>query len=80
DGFAEVLQRGQKEGSVRRDLDPRQAATFLVAAIEGSYGLAKSAQSPAMLRANLEFLVELLKCLRPARKTRRVGRAPKRDR
>jgi len=80
DGFAEVLQRGQTEGSVRRDLDPRQAAAFLVAAIEGSYGLAKSAQSPAMLRSNLEFLVELLKCLRPAHKTRRVRRPPKRDR
>ena len=80
DGFAEVLQRGQTEGSVRRDLDPRQAATFLVAAIEGSYGLAKSARSPAMLRSNLDFLSELLECLRPAHKTRRVGRAPKRDR
>ncbi len=80
DGFAEVLQRGQTEGSVRRDLDPRQAATFLVAAIEGSYGLAKSARSPAMLRSNLDFLSGLLECLRPAPKRRRRGRAPKRDR
>jgi len=80
DGFAEVLQRGQTEGSVRRDLDPRKAATFLVAAIEGSFGLAKSAQSPAMLRSNLEFLTYLLECLRPADRTPRLGRRPKRNR
>jgi TetR/AcrR family transcriptional regulator, transcriptional repressor for nem operon len=80
EGFAEVLQRGQAEGSVRGDLDPRQAATFLVAAIEGSFGLAKSAQSAVMLRSNLEFLSELLECLRPADKLRKASRRPKRNR
>jgi hypothetical protein len=65
---------------VRGDLDPRQAATFLVAAIEGSFGLAKSAQSAVMLRSNLEFLGELLECLRPADKIRKAGRRSKRNR
>jgi TetR/AcrR family transcriptional regulator, transcriptional repressor for nem operon len=68
DGFAEALARGQAEGSVRRDVDAQQVATFIVAAVEGSYGLAKSAQSGPMVRANLELLGVFLESLRaPAR-------------
>jgi hypothetical protein len=66
DGFAAVLERGQEEGTVRRDMDAASLATFLVAAIEGSFGLAKSARSSAMLRSNLEILSRLLEGLRPA--------------
>jgi len=77
-GFAEVLQQGQTEGTVRKDLDPRKLGTFLVAAIEGSFGLAKSAQSPAMLRSNLEVLSDLLECLRPPDQTARTRRRTKR--
>jgi TetR/AcrR family transcriptional repressor of nem operon len=65
EGFTRLLKQGQAEGSVRRDLDARKVATFLVAAIEGSFGLAKSAQSQRMLRANLEMLGELLEGIRP---------------
>jgi AcrR family transcriptional regulator len=75
DGFAGLLTRGQREGTVRRNLDARKVATFLVAAIEGSFGLAKSAQSTSMLRSNLEVLSGLLDSLRPGplprRRTRR---------
>jgi TetR/AcrR family transcriptional regulator, transcriptional repressor for nem operon len=68
EGFAEVLARGQAEGSVRRDVDAKKVATFIVAAVEGSYGLAKSAQSGPMVRANLELLGMFLESLRtPAR-------------
>jgi len=64
EGFAEVLARGQAEGSVRRDVDAKKVATFIVAAVEGSYGLAKSAQSGPMVRANLELLGMFLESLR----------------
>jgi TetR/AcrR family transcriptional regulator, transcriptional repressor for nem operon len=68
EGFAEALARGQAEGSVRRDVDAKKVATFIVAAVEGSYGLAKSAQSGPMVRANLELLGMFLESLRaPAR-------------
>ena len=66
EGFAKVLKAGQREGSVRKDVDPGKVARFLVAAIEGSFGLAKSAQSPTMLRSNLEVLSTLLESLRPS--------------
>lgn len=62
--FARALERGQAEGSVRRDVDPRKTSDFIVAAIEGSYGLAKNAQSTTMLRSNLEVLIGFLDTLR----------------
>lgn len=66
-GFAQALRRGQVDGSVRRDVDARKVAAFVVAVVEGSYGLAKSAQSAPMLRSNLELLSGYLDTLRPAR-------------
>jgi TetR/AcrR family transcriptional regulator, transcriptional repressor for nem operon len=65
DGFAQVLERGQVEGTIKRDVDTRQVAAFLVGALEGSYGLAKSTRSKTMLRANLDVLSALLESLRP---------------
>ncbi|HEY6002654.1 MAG TPA: TetR/AcrR family transcriptional regulator [Anaeromyxobacter sp.] len=65
DGFARALARGQENGTVRRDVDPRKIAAFVVAAAEGSFGLAKSAGSRAMLRSNLEMLATFLDTLRP---------------
>jgi TetR/AcrR family transcriptional repressor of nem operon len=64
EGFAQVLARGQAEGTVRRDVGAKKVATFIVAAVEGSYGLAKSAQSGPMVRANLEMLGLFLEGLR----------------
>jgi TetR/AcrR family transcriptional regulator, transcriptional repressor for nem operon len=65
DAVAKDLERGQAEGTVRRDVDARKVAAFVVASIEGSFGLAKGAQSAAMLRSNLEVLSSFLESLRP---------------
>ena len=73
-GFARALERGQAEGTVRQDVDARKVASFIVAAVEGSYGLAKSARSATMLRSNLELLNDFLEHLRPAPKRRRPAK------
>ena len=65
-GFAQALERGRADSTVRQDVDARKVATFLVAAAEGSYGLAKSANSRTMLRSNLETLATYLDTLRAA--------------
>ena len=65
DGFARVLERGQAEGHVRPDADPRRVAAFMVAAIEGAFGMAKNARSQPLLRSNLDQLAEFLESLRP---------------
>jgi AcrR family transcriptional regulator len=75
-GFARELERGQAAGTVRKDVSARKLAHFLVAAIEGSFGLAKAARSPAMLRSNLDVLSLLLDSLRP--KPRLRARAARR--
>jgi len=71
DGFARALAQGQAKGTVRRDVDARQVAGFVVAAIEGSTSLAKSAQSASMQRSNLRLLSQFLDSLRPSSKRRR---------
>jgi AcrR family transcriptional regulator len=68
DAVAKGLERGQAEGSVRQDVDARKVAAFVVASIEGSFGLAKSARSAPMLRSNLEVLGSFLESLRPMQK------------
>ena len=70
EAVAKDLARGQAEGTVRKDVDARKIAAFVVASIEGSFGLAKGAQSPAMLRSNLEVLSSFLESLRPTPKKR----------
>ena len=76
-GFSQALERGQADGTVRRDVDPRRVAAFLVAAAEGSYGLAKSASSRTMLRSNLETLATFLDSLRQKNVRDRPARTSK---
>jgi TetR/AcrR family transcriptional repressor of nem operon len=74
EAFARALMRGQSEGTVRRNLDAKKMAAFIVASIEGSFGLAKGARSAALLRSNLEVLSNFLDTLRPTTSNRRPAR------
>jgi AcrR family transcriptional regulator len=69
-GFASAIERAQAAGTVREDVDARQVAAFLVAATEGSFGLAKGARSRKMFRSNMEMLAEYLDTMRPVAKRR----------
>jgi hypothetical protein len=64
EGFRTVIDAAKAKGIVRKDVDSRQVAAFLVAAAEGSFGLAKNARSMAMFRSNMEMLAEYLDTLR----------------
>jgi TetR/AcrR family transcriptional repressor of nem operon len=64
DAFANALERGQADGIVREDVDARKVASFIVASIEGSIGLAKNAKSLALLRSNFEILGTFVESLR----------------
>ncbi|MEA2725445.1 MAG: TetR/AcrR family transcriptional regulator, transcriptional repressor for nem operon [Gemmatimonadales bacterium] len=68
EAVARDLERGQTEGTVRKDVDARKIAAFVVASIEGSFGLAKGAQSAKLLRSNLGVLSSFLESLRPTSK------------
>ncbi len=64
DGFRRALERGQAAGAVRGDVDAGQIAAFVVAAAEGTWGLAKAARSLPVLRGNLDVLCAFLDTLR----------------
>ncbi len=56
DVVTDALKRGQKAGRVRRDVDCRAAALFIVSAFEGCIGIAKNLQSVKEFRLCLKQL------------------------
>jgi len=68
EGTAAALQRGQSEGTVRRDLDAREAASFLIAMYEGYVMLAKNAQDVHVWNVGIRNIVGWLVSLRVPKK------------
>jgi AcrR family transcriptional regulator len=73
-GVATLLRKGQSQGSVRRDLDADEAASFLVAMVEGYGSLAKNAQDVKVWEVGIRNIVGWLKSLRASRQAWRGGR------
>jgi AcrR family transcriptional regulator len=65
-GLAAALRKGQAHGKVREGIDVDQVATFILASIEGSIGLAKNSQSMETFQQSLAGLKLFLDSLRPA--------------
>ena len=74
DGVATLLRKGQSQGTVRRDLNPDETASFLVAMVEGYASLAKNAQDTKVWEVGIRNIVGWLKSLRAPRQSRRGGR------
>jgi TetR/AcrR family transcriptional regulator, transcriptional repressor for nem operon len=64
-GVAATLRRGQVEGTVRRNLNPEDTATFLIAMVEGYEVLAKNSQDVNVWKAGIRNIVGWLNSLRP---------------
>jgi TetR/AcrR family transcriptional repressor of nem operon len=64
EGVATLLRKGQSEGTVRRDLNPVETASFLVALVEGYATLAKNAQDAKVWNAGIRNIVGWLRSLR----------------
>jgi len=73
-GIAALLRKGQSQGTVRRDRNPDEVASFLVALIEGHTSLAKNAQDPRIFEVGIRNIVEWLETLRAPRQSRKGGR------
>ncbi|MBW3535650.1 MAG: TetR/AcrR family transcriptional regulator [Gemmatimonadetes bacterium] len=76
DAFAAALAQARERGYVRPDVDTDRVAAFVVAAVEGSFGVAKNAASVDVLRSNLKVLSDFLDTLRPATSTDRGRTRP----
>ena len=64
EAVASVLREGQTHGSVRRDVEPADAAGLLIAMVEGYASLAKNAQNPKVMKAGIRNMVDWLRSLR----------------
>jgi TetR/AcrR family transcriptional regulator, transcriptional repressor for nem operon len=73
EGVATLLRKGKAQGTVRRDLNPDEAASFLVATVEGYATLAKNAQDAKVWKAGIRNIVGWLKSLRAPRQSWRGG-------
>ena len=71
EGVATLLRKGQSQGTVRRDLNPDETASFLVAMVEGTASLAKVAQDVKVWEVGIRNIVEWLRSLRAPRQSRR---------
>jgi TetR/AcrR family transcriptional repressor of nem operon len=72
EAVASVLREGQTHGSVRRDVEPADAAGLLIAMVEGYASLAKNAQDPKVIKAGIRNMVGWLRSLRPSGNRKRV--------
>jgi TetR/AcrR family transcriptional regulator, transcriptional repressor for nem operon len=79
EGIATLLRRGQSQGTVRRDLNPDETASFLVAMVEGNASLAKNAQDAKVWEVGIKNIVGWLESLRQPgnRKRGRSNRVPR---
>ncbi len=68
--MAEALRRGQQQGQVRKTVDCRAAALFIVSAWEGCVGIAKNLQSVKEFRSCLVELEAYVQSLAAARSLR----------
>jgi TetR/AcrR family transcriptional regulator, transcriptional repressor for nem operon len=64
EAVATVLREGQAHGTVRRDVEPTDAAAVLIAMVEGYGSLAKNAQDPKVMKAGIRNIVGWLRSLR----------------
>jgi AcrR family transcriptional regulator len=64
-GLARSLRTGQQHGKVRGDLDADEAATFIIASLQGAFAQAKVAQSLDVFQDCMGGLSHYLTSLRP---------------
>ena len=72
EAVASTLREGQTRGTVRRDIEPADAAGLLIAMVEGYSSLAKNAQDPKVIKAGIKNIVGWLRSLRQPSNRKRV--------
>jgi TetR/AcrR family transcriptional regulator, transcriptional repressor for nem operon len=63
-GIIAALRKGQQRGVVRRDVVAEDAAAFIISAIEGCVGMAKSKRSREFLESGMRGLMAYVESLR----------------
>lgn len=63
-GIVAALRKGQQRGVVRRDIAAEDAAAFIISAVEGCIGMAKSKRSREFLESGMRGLMAYVESLR----------------
>ena len=71
EGIATLLRRGKSQKTVRSDVNPDEAASFLIATVEGYGTLAKNAQDAKVWKAGIRNIAGWLRSLRTPEKHKR---------
>ena len=71
-GVAALLRKGQSQGTVRRERNPDETASFLIAMVEGNASLAKVAQDAKVWEVGRRNIVGWLRSLRVPDNRRRA--------
>lgn len=64
EGIVAAMRRGQERGVVRAGVAPEDAAAFIISAVEGCIGLAKSKRSHEFLKSGMRGLADYLESLK----------------
>jgi len=62
--MADAFRRGQAEGTVRKNIDPEDEATFVIAVYEGYISLAKNSQDARLLKSGKKRMIRYIDSLR----------------
>ena len=65
DEFSLALDKGKKNGKVKKGVNSRDVALFLVSQIEGTLSIAKNAQNSEILYIGLKNMNGFLQSLKP---------------
>ncbi len=71
--IANALKEGQKRGTVKRDVDAEDTATFIIATYEGYLSISKNSQDPRMLQSGKRSIARYLETLHAGRETLKGG-------
>jgi TetR/AcrR family transcriptional regulator, transcriptional repressor for nem operon len=77
EGICAALREGQKDGSIRADLDPECLSETVLAALQGAGLLARATREPERIGITTAQLLQLISASRPeSAKARRAPREP----
>lgn len=62
--LTKALIRGQASGTVKQEVNPKRAALFIMASIEGAQGLAKNSQDTKVFSEGIYGLIDYLQMLK----------------
>ena len=72
DAIVGILEHGQRDGTVSKDIDAAVTSNFIMASFEGAVSLAKNSRDFELFKSCCEAIADYLEALRPHRRQRKA--------